>query len=72
MASALSLVAAGLNLAIVPRLAADGARSIGVAAVPLRNPGVARPLGIVTRRNLPLSPAADALLTLVRRRARGR
>lgn len=72
VASALSLVAAGLGLAIVPRLAADGARALGVAAVPLRNPGVSRTLGIVTRRNLPLSPAADALLALVRKRARGR
>jgi DNA-binding transcriptional LysR family regulator len=72
VASALSLVAAGLGLAVVPRLAADGARSSGVAAVALRNPGIARTLGIVARRNLPLSPAADALLALVRKRARGR
>ncbi len=72
VASALSLVAAGLGLAVVPRLAVDAARSHGVVAMPLRNPSVSRTLGIVARHGLPLSFAADALLAIIRRHARSR
>jgi len=54
----------------VPRLAVDVMGTPGVAAVPLRNPGVSRTLGIVAKRGLPLSPAADALLGIIRKRMR--
>lgn len=68
--SAVGLVRAGLGLAVVPQLAISAADSPGVVAVPLRNPGVSRTLGVVSRRGVPLSPAADALLTLLRRHAK--
>lgn len=72
LASAISLVAEGLALAVVPRLAVEAAGTRRVAAVPLRDPSVTRRLGIVSRRGAPLSPAAEALLALIRRRFRGR
>lgn len=65
--SAIGLVRAGLGLAIVPQLAIGPTDSPGVAAVPLRNPGISRTLGVVSRRGVPLSPAADALLALLRK-----
>jgi len=70
--SAIGLVRAGLGLAIVPQLAVNVADSPGVVAVPLRNPGVSRTLGVIARRGVPLSPAADALLALLRRHVKGR
>jgi hypothetical protein len=39
-------------------------------AVALRDPGVLRRLGVVSRRGVPLSPAAEALLALLRRHFR--
>jgi DNA-binding transcriptional LysR family regulator len=65
--SAVGLVRAGLGFAVVPQLAVSAADSPGVVAVPLRNPGVSRTLGVVARRGVPLTPAADALLNLLRR-----
>ncbi|WP_158266805.1 LysR family transcriptional regulator [Alsobacter soli] len=70
LASAVSLVAAGVALAIVPRLAVSAADTPGIATVTLRNPGVSRTLGIVSRRGQPLSPAAAALRALIERRMR--
>lgn len=68
VATAVSMVVAGLGLTIVPRLAIDGAGMPGVVAVALRNPGISRTLGIVSKRGLPLSPAGHALLDIIRRR----
>lgn len=65
--SAVGLVHAGLGLAIVPQLAINPVDSPGVVVLPLRNPGISRTLGVVSRRGVPLSPAADALLALIRR-----
>lgn len=65
--SAISLVRSGLCLAVVPQLAVSPSDSPGLVAVPLRNPGVSRTLGVLSRRGVPLSPAADALLALLRR-----
>ena len=55
---------------MVPRLAVDAAGTAGVVAVPLRDPAVVRRLGVVSRRGVPLSPAAEALLALLRQRFR--
>jgi DNA-binding transcriptional LysR family regulator len=68
VATAVSMVLAGLGLTVVPRLAIDVMGTPGIAAVPLRNPGVSRTLGIVAKRGLPLSPAAEALMKLIQRR----
>ncbi len=70
LATAISMVEAGLALAVVPRLAVDAAGSPGVEAVPLRDPSVVRRLGVVSRKGAPLSPAAEALLALLRARFR--
>ncbi len=68
VATAVSLVAEGLGVAILPRLSIDGAGSPGVKALTLRNPGISRTIGAISRRGLPLSPAATALLSLITRR----
>jgi len=70
LASAISLVEAGLALAVVPRLAVDAAGSAGVVAVALRDPGVVRRLGIVSRRGQALSAPAETLMGLLKRRFR--
>lgn len=66
LATAISMVEAGLALAVVPRLAVDAAGAAKVAAVALRDPAVTRRLGVVSRKGAPLSPAAEALLALLR------
>jgi DNA-binding transcriptional LysR family regulator len=68
VATAVSLVAAGAALAVVPQLAAAIAESPRVVVVPLRNPGITRTLGIILRRGLPLSPAAADLKRLIETR----
>jgi DNA-binding transcriptional LysR family regulator len=70
LATAISMVESGLALAVVPRLAVEAAGSAGVVAVALRDPAVLRRLGVVSRRGVPLSPAAEALLGLLRRHFR--
>ena len=70
LATAISMVEAGLALAVVPRLAVEAAGAPGVVAVALRDPAVVRRLGVVSRRGVPLSPAAEALLALLRRHFR--
>ncbi len=70
LATAISMVEAGIALAVVPRLAVDAAGAAGVVAVPLRDPAVVRRLGVVSRRGVPLSPPAEALLALLRQRFR--
>lgn len=70
IASAVSMVAEGLGLAVVPRLA-TGTRGLpGIAAVPLRNPGIVRTLGILTRRGAVLSEPAEVLAGLIARHLR--
>jgi DNA-binding transcriptional LysR family regulator len=65
-------VEACLALAVVPRLAVEAAGSAGVVAIALRDPGVLRRLGVVSRRGVPLTAAAEALLGLLRRHFRTR
>ncbi|TAK48979.1 MAG: LysR family transcriptional regulator [Xanthobacteraceae bacterium] len=64
--SAISLVQAGVGLTIMPRLAADLPGAEQLAVTGLRNPGITRTLGVISRRGLPLSPAAETLLGLIR------
>lgn len=70
--TAVSMVQAGIGLTVVPRLALDVTRAPGLALVGLRNPSVTRTLAVFTKRGAPLSPAADALLGLIRTRLGGR
>lgn len=63
VSTAVSLVKAGVAATIVPRLAiADEEK--GLRAIPLRAPAVSRTLGIVTRKETPLSAPAKALIRL--------
>ena len=66
-ATAVSLVRAGLALSILPAPAVSPTTAQGLAVVQLRNPSVARTLGILSRRDSPLSPLAQELRDAVRR-----
>lgn len=68
VATAVSLVAAGVGMTVVPRGAVDVVRAQNLACVPLRSPSVTRTLGIVTRRGIPLTPMATSLLAIIERR----
>jgi DNA-binding transcriptional LysR family regulator len=72
VASAVALVTAGAGLTVLPRLVLDFAGKPGLAAVTLRKPGIFRTLGAVTRRGVPLSAPAEALLRLIEARLRKR
>ena len=68
VASAVSLVAAGAGLTVLPRVALALAGAPALAAIALRNPSITRTLGSVTRRGVPLSVPAEDLLRLIERR----
>lgn len=68
VASAVALVAAGIGLTVVPRIAADLAGTGAVVAVPIRAPSVTRTLVAVQRRGVPLSSPAEALKALIAQR----
>ena len=57
-----ALVAAGLGLTALPRLALPLAHSPALAAVKLLRPALSRPLGIVTRIGRSLSPVTQAFI----------
>jgi DNA-binding transcriptional LysR family regulator len=63
--TAIALVRAGIGLTVVPRLAADAFDDRGLRLMPLRNPSIARQLGIVSKRGTPLSPLADELRQII-------
>ena len=65
VASAVSLVAAGAGLTVLPRVALALAGEPALSAIPLRNPSITRMLGAVTRRGVPLSAPAEDLLRLI-------
>jgi DNA-binding transcriptional LysR family regulator len=65
VSTALALVDAGLGLTIVPSLALRAAGPDGLRMLPLRNPGVSRQIGIVSKRSAPRSPLADELRKLI-------
>lgn len=60
------LIAAGLGIAALPRLALDLAQLDGVAVRPLRDPVLRRRLGTVTRAGRTLSTAARNFLQIIR------
>ena len=65
VATAVAMARAGIGLTIVPQLALGVVDPSGIAAVPLRNPGVTRTLGIVAKRGIPPSQPAATLLDLI-------
>ncbi|MBL8704592.1 MAG: LysR family transcriptional regulator [Rhodospirillales bacterium] len=70
VATAISMAEAGVGLTIVPRLSMHRSPNPGVVAVPLRNPGIVRTLGIMVRRGVPLSPPAEALASMLKKQLR--
>lgn len=70
VATAISMVAAGNGLAIVPGLTVGPEHTPHLATIPLRNPSINRKLGIIFKQGGLLSPAAAALITHVRREMR--
>lgn len=67
--TAVGLVAAGVAAAIVPSLALQAGAYPRLRVVPVGGPVVSRTLVLVTRKGAQLSPAAQALFDLVRRRS---
>ena len=65
VASAVSLVAAGVGCTVLPRLAINIAAEPALVAVSLRDPSITRTLGAVTRRGVPLTAPARKLLKLI-------
>ncbi|MDX3807421.1 LysR family transcriptional regulator [Bosea thiooxidans] len=63
--TAVSLVRSQIGYAIVPQLALDVVDAGGLVAIPLRSPSITRTLGIVSRKSVPLRPAARDLLSLL-------
>ncbi|PIT73229.1 LysR family transcriptional regulator [Limnohabitans sp. G3-2] len=61
-----AMVKAGLGVAALPELAAAFVQQGGVATRRLKGPDIQRPLGVVTRRNRSLSPAAQEILRMLR------
>lgn len=70
IATAVSMVTAGVGLTVIPRLAVDGIDMRDLVALPLHNPGITRTVGIISARGRPLSPAAEALRKTVERLVR--
>jgi DNA-binding transcriptional LysR family regulator len=67
VASAISMAAAGVGLTVVPRLSVNRSAHPEMAAVPLRNPGIVRTLGVLSRRGVALTPPAEVLADMLRR-----
>ena len=66
LASITAMVASGLGVAALPELAAAVATMPGVVRRPMVEPDISRPIGLVTRRYRNLSPAATALVEMLR------
>ncbi|MDP2255520.1 MAG: LysR family transcriptional regulator [Polaromonas sp.] len=66
LATITAMVACGLGVAALPELAAAVAPLPGVVRRALIAPDMARPIGLVTRRYRSLSPAAAALVEVLR------
>jgi DNA-binding transcriptional LysR family regulator len=67
-----SLVAAGLGVGVVPRMALPPHGHQGLAAVTLVEPRVSRTLGLISRRGKPLPTAARLLYELLMAQSRPR
>lgn len=66
VASAISLVAAGLGVALLPELALRNAPYKGIVARPLMSPVVSRAMGLITLKGRILKPAAATLAQALR------
>lgn len=64
--TAFRLVSEGLGIAIVPETFFSGPAPANVESRPLRAPGVVQRLGIISRSDRPIAPAARAFLDVLR------
>jgi len=69
VSSLLGLVEAGLGVAAVPKLALPAKNHSTLKGIPLVEPEVSRTLGLLHKKNAPLSPAARILYELIRKEA---
>ncbi|GER16981.1 LysR family transcriptional regulator [Variovorax boronicumulans] len=67
-----ALVAAGLGLTALPRLALQLSQNDELATVPLQRPLMSRPIGLVTRAGRSPSPVGRAFMDLLHRRESSR
>lgn len=68
-----SMIEAGLGIGVVPKLALSRDRHRSLVGVPVTGPGVVRTLGVIRRKNRPLTVAAQHFFDLlVRTPANGR
>jgi len=65
MTTAMAFVEAGMGITILPRLSVDPARLVNSVAIALLRPKIAGTFGILTRKNVPLSPAGDTIARLI-------
>jgi len=82
MSTALGMVSAGLGVAVLPQSAIDCGSSSDIRPVDISHPKLTRDIGILTRRDRPLSKASEQLveiilkqavaLSLIKRKNRGR
>ncbi len=63
--TAAALVAAGAGLGIILSSYLTAIRMEGLVAIPLTKPSIPRPVGIITRRNSQMTPAAEVMLKMV-------
>lgn len=61
----LALVEAGMGVAAVPGLSVLPGRQDGIVGVPLVNPQINRTLGLITKRNHSMAPAARTLFEML-------
>jgi DNA-binding transcriptional LysR family regulator len=66
LATVMSLVRAGLGVAIVPAGAIVGFNTDGLKTLPIIGPTLSRNLGLITLEERELAPAAIGILTLIR------
>ncbi len=71
MVTALSMVRAGLGVTVMPRMVLPELNMKGLAAGRIHDPRPLRSIGIITRRDRPLSPAAATYVELLFATARG-
>lgn len=67
VAGAISLVAAGLGIAVLPGLAVARDVHPSLVSIPLTDPDITRTLGLITRKGSRLQPVAQALFDLLER-----
>jgi len=63
--TAAALVSAGAGLGIILSSYLKAVRMEGLVAIPLIEPNILRPVGIITRENWQMTPAAEVMLEMV-------